>query len=297
MINTDLKQYLPICYEDIIEAEAEQDALSIEINNYNAVCEEALNDQFIQKCGLKGIVYYETIFRIIADPTTESLEFRRERVLNRMKSLKPPYTYWYLRILLDGFFGPGNYQLEIDNDNFIITLESSAEDSRWYHEIQVSMTLIKPCNMVYINKPRITNNLFINETIKSEVSTRNYKLDGTWRLGLRPFVTIGSEEIYKMANVNSIRQILITKNLENIESLVDNVLLNNSAIVTNLYTSVVNSDLTIEYGVAQGTANPITNIKLRDNNDITLVDSNVFIPIDDYVTIKHIIHLEEGVNG
>lgn len=297
MNNVDLKTYLPNCYEDIVEEEAEQNALSFEINKYNDTCEQAMNDQFIQNCSLKAIGYYESVFHILASPTTESLEFRRERVLTRMKNLRPPYSYWYLRKMLDNFFGVNNYELEVDNDLYKITLESSANNGAWYHEIQVTITAVKPANMVFINMPRITDNLLVNETIKSNASMRNYKLDGRWKLGLRPFVSISSEEVNKMPNVNSIKPYFITKNLENMESLVDNVLINNSLVVTNLNTSIEDSNLIIQYGVNHSEASSITNIKLRDENDITLLDSNVFIPIDDYAIIKHIVNLKEGVNG
>lgn len=296
MDRVDLKEYLPLCYKDIVEAETEQEALSIEINKYNDTIETALNDQFIQRCSLKAISYYENIFHIVANPTTESLEFRQQRVLSRMKSLRPPYTYWYLRRMLDGFFGVGNYDLQVDNDNYLITLESSSGDSLWYHEIQVSMTLIKPCNMVFQNVPRISNTLLTNETVTSKDLTRNYRLDGTWLLGLRPFESIGDEETRKMANVRSVRQYFIDANLEYWTSLFAKSIINNQITVTNLNISISDSQLLIEYEVDHEMVNTITNIKLVDSEDITLFESNVFIPIDDYVIIKHIIKLQEGVN-
>ena len=297
MDKVDLKTYLPRCYEDIVEAKAEQDALSIEINKYDDTIEQALNDQFIQKCSLKAIGYYEDIFRIVGDPTTESLEFRKERILSRMKSLRPPYTYWYLRQMFDRFFGVGKYNLEITPNEYLIKLESSAEDSRWYHEIQVSMTLIKPCNMIFQNVPRISNTLLTNETITSKDSVRNYRLDGTWLLGLRPFVSIGDEETRKMANVQSVRQYFIDTNLEYWRGLFAKSVINNQITVTNLNISISDSQLIIEYEVNRETVNTITNIKLVNGEDNTLFESNVFIPIDDYAIIKHIIKLEEGTNA
>lgn len=296
MSSVDLKTYLPTCYDGIIEEEAEQDALSVEINKFDNICEQAMNDQFIQTCSLKAIGYYEACFHIIADPASESLEFRKERVLNRMKILQPPYTYWYLRKILDIFFGEGRYQLEIDENLYKITLESSCTDSNWYHEIQVSIMSIKPCNMIFINMPRVTENLLINETVKSSATTRRYILDGRWQLGLFPFVSVLSEETNKMANVSSIKPYFITKNLENMEDLIGDILINNSTSITNLNTSIENSNLIIQYGINHETVTSITNIKIRDANNITLSNSNVFIPVDDYVIIKHIINLKEGVN-
>lgn len=310
MDKVELKKYLPNAYElkepitdngkeynYIIEVQEEQDSLSGVVDKMNERYEEALNDQFIQKCSLKAIGYYENIFRIVGNPATETLEFRRERILSRMKSLRPPYTYWYLKQMFDRFFGVGKYNLEITPNEYLIKLESSAEDSQWYHEIQVSMTLIKPCNMIFQNVPRISNTLLTNETITSKASVRNYRLDGTWLLGLRPFVSIGDEETRKMANVKSVRQYFIDTNLEYWKSLFTKSVINNQITVTNLNISISDSQLIIEYEVTQETVNTITNIKLVNGEDNILFESNVFIPIDDYAIIKHIIKLEEGTNA
>lgn len=291
----DLKKFLPDCYKGILEVEAEQEALSIEINKLNATFKQAMMDQFIQYCSLKAINYYEQIFDIIPDPATETLEMRRERILNRMRNLRPPYTKWYLRRILDNFFGVGNYSLEIDNDNFIITIESSSDNSFWYHEVQVTMTAIKPCNMIYINKPKITTQLLTNETVYSAATTRNYKLDGTWYLGLRPFISIGDEEVRKMPSVSSVQQHFIDENLTNWQSLVSKVIINDDNETSDLTITQQTDSITIEYFVDTSITTTITNIKIVDSDDLTLFNSNVYIPIDDSVNLKHILTLREGV--
>lgn len=297
MDNVDLKEYLPIVYENIVEAQTQQDSLSIEINKMNNTYEQALMDQFVQFASLKVLPYYENIFNIIANPETESIQFRRERILSRMKMLTPPYTYYYLRKILDGFFGKDKYKLTINNDEFTIMLESAVKDSLWYHEIQVSITAVKPCNMIFKNVPRISNTLLTNETVTSKSSVRNYRLNGTWSLGSRPFVSIGDEETRKMANVKSVKQYFIDTNLEYWRSLFTKSVINNQITVTNLNISISDSQLIIQYGVNRETVNTITNIKLVNGEDNILFESNVFIPIDDYAIIKHIIKLEEGTNA
>lgn len=297
MNKIDLKQYLPIDYEGIVESEAQQDALSIELNSLNDRYVEALMDQFVQYASLRAIGYYENIFGIVANPETDSLEFRRERVLSRMQTLTPPYTYYYLRSILDGFFGKDRYTLDINNEEFTITIESSADDSLWYHEIQVSITAIKPCNMIYINKPRISKILLTNEQINSTASVRNYRLNGTWLLGLRPFLSISSEEMVKMPETKSIQQNFIDKSLDYWKTLFKKCKLNNSVDVTELNINKIDSNIEISYVVSIDMVNSITNIKLLDSQDTTLINSNVFIPIDDSVIIKHIVKLEEGINA
>lgn len=297
MSDVDLKKYLPDTYNEIVEVEAQQDALSIEINKLQALYEQALMDQFVQYASIKVIGYYEAIFHIVANPEIESLEFRRERVLSRMKSLTPPYTYYYLRILLDGYFGKDKYKLDINNNEFTIYLESSAEDSLWYHEIQVTITAIKPCNMIFINKPRVQINMLTNEQVNFSKYTRHYRLDGTWLLGLRPFVTETGEEIIKMPYVKSIQPLFIQNSFDCWNEHIQKVKLNDSIIVTELNKQIVDSQLEISYGVNVEQLEGITNIKLLDIDENILCGSNVFIPIEDYVIIKHILKLEEGVNA
>ena len=99
-----------------------------------------------------------------------------------------------------------------------------------------------------------------------------------------------------MSNVKSVKQYFIDTNLEYWKSLFTKSVINNEITVTNLNISISDSQLIIQYGVNRETENTITNIKLVNGEDNTLFESNVFIPIDDYAIIKHIIKLEEGTN-
>lgn len=321
MDKVDLKQNLPIMYEGIIESETQQDSLSIEIDKLNARYEEALMDQFVQFASLRAIGYYENIFNIVANPETESLEFRRERVLSRMKMLTPPYTYYYLRIVLDGFFGKGRYTLDINNNEYTITLESAVEDSLWYHEIQVSITAIKPCNMIFINNPRVSKVLNINEIIYAQRLIWNYKLDGTWNLGARPFYSVdggtvynyildgtwklGQEpftrqqgEIVKMADVKSLEQPLFDYTLENYKSKFYKAKLNDSIeiVIPDSEKNVTLDTLRLGYSVTRAQTEYVTNIKLLDVDNNVLENANVYIPIPDTVKLLHTLKLQEEVN-
>ena len=294
----DLKTYLPDCYKGIIETESEQDSLSIEINKLNSTYEEAMNDQFIQNCSLKAIGYYENTFHIVWDPSNpdETLQFRRDRVLTRMRNLRPPYTYWYLRKILDSFFGAGKYDLQISPNEYIIILESSAENSAWYHEVSVTFTNVVPCNMIFINRPRIDYKLLINESVISNLSAKySYKLDGSWRLGLNPFIVESGEMVAKMANVPSITNNLIQQNLNFCKETVSKVKINNIIQITDLEKSIENSVLTVSYALNPEIVTTITNIKLLDDEDNILADSNVYILVEGLVTVKHKLQLKEGV--
>lgn len=298
MSKTDLKEYLPDVYDNIVEIEAEQDALSIEIDKLDATYEQAMMDQFVQYASEKALVYYENIFSIVSDPSTETLEFRRERILTRMKILTPPYTHWFLRAILDTVFGKNKYDLQINENEFTIVLESSSSDSLWYHEVQVSITQIKPCNMIFIQRPRVVNKLLANESIYKTDYVRNYKLNGTWKLGLRPFITEGLEDIYKMAKVHSVETTLLQDSITYWTTIIKQSVINDvlTTSIDDITMTVEESQLVITYRVTSEQVETINKIQLQDESGNALLTSNVYIPVDDLVDIKHIIKLEEGVN-
>lgn len=295
MDKVDLKQYLPIVYEGITESETQQDSLSIEINKMNNIYEQALMDQFIQTASLKVLPYYENIFHIVANPATETVQFRRERILYRMRMLTPPYTYYYLKNILDTFFGQQHYKLVIDNNNFTIYLESAVEDSLWYHEIQVSITAIKPCNMIFINRPRISKTLNVNETIHSQLITWNYTLNSNWLLGLEPFVTTQGATV-KMADIKSLQQPLFDYTLEQYKSKFYKAKINDSeeVLIDDNDKQITTDTISLEYEIDYSNATNITNIKLLDSEDNVLENSNVYIPVTGTIRLKHVLKIQEA---
>ena len=320
MDKVDLKEYLPIVYENIVEAQTQQDSLSIEINKMNNTYEQALMDQFVQFASLKVLPYYENIFNIVANPETESVQFRRERILSRMKMLTPPYTYYYLRKILDGFFGKDKYKLTINNNEFTIMLESAVEDSAWYHEIQVSITAVKPCNMIFINVPRVSKVLNLNETIYAQKLIWNYKLDGSWLLGVKPFYSIDGEtiwnykldgswklgvepftrqqgELVKMPEIKSLQQPLFDYTLEKYKIKFHKAKLNDliEIVIQDSDKSIGPDTIRLQYSVLRTQIQNITNIKLLDSEDNILENANVFIPVPDTVQLVHILKLQEDV--
>lgn len=86
-----LQDYVPKIYEDILEMDelidAEQELFDEVIENGNQVADNA----FIISSDVERIRQYEKLLKIKANPSTEDLDFRRERVLNRM-STRAPFT-------------------------------------------------------------------------------------------------------------------------------------------------------------------------------------------------------------
>ena len=113
LYRTRIGRYFPKYYEGILETDelikVENDIWN---NIYNLIV-KAKRNQFIAYADEDGIYAYEQLFQIVSDPTTETLEERRFRLLNRVQTLSY-YTMNFLREKLDNLFGADNYEIQMD---------------------------------------------------------------------------------------------------------------------------------------------------------------------------------------
>ncbi len=166
----------------------ELDALDIEI-------EKLENNQYVETSDMTFIKRREKMLGIQANSSTETLEFRKKRILNRYRT-KPPFTIRYLQEQLDFLIGQGKATSEVDIQNFILSLFVDVENAQLYKEVESLIKMITPANMVYQPKTLITNNISLSENILRRDFTANYLL-GSWRLGEKPFATLGQEVVVK----------------------------------------------------------------------------------------------------
>ena len=117
MSNEILKHY-PYFERNIAEFQKISEAESAELLSAKTQKDKILANQFVMTADNDGILMFEKLYGIIANPG-ESLQFRRERILNRIRLL-PPFTETFLRALLDKFIGEGSYTLAVDYANYII---------------------------------------------------------------------------------------------------------------------------------------------------------------------------------
>lgn len=147
----DLKKYLPESYQDIQEFNVIMNSENLEFDEMHAVIEQVFSNQFVLTSDDKGLRYYEQILKISADPVNESIEFRRQRVLNRL-TLILPFTLPYLRNKLNSMFGIGNWKAWIVPNLYQLFIEMPASSEYWYYELKRLVTATKPCNMEYLTK-------------------------------------------------------------------------------------------------------------------------------------------------
>lgn len=187
-----LLEYLPEVLREIDDFKALTDAEIPEMDNLSTAIQKYIEDQFVMTASVEGIRRREKMLRIQADPSTEPLEFRRKRIINR-QSTKPPFTIRWLQEQLDRLIGPGLAVVSVDVQQFILYVTTNIENANLFKEVQHTVQSVKPANLVYQQNTSLNHRIGIKETTKARTISWNYKLDGSWKLGEKPFATLGPE--------------------------------------------------------------------------------------------------------
>ena len=290
---TSTRELFPSVYNGVLEISVLSETDDVLLDRALAKLERAQLNQFILTADEETISVYEKMFSILANPTTETLQFRRERILNRM-SLQPPFTMRWLQNKLDGIIGVGKWNAYVDYANRTLYIESFVVNQQWFNELRITINRIKPCNLVFVNKPLIMADVVADETIVSATKHYAYIL-GQWQLGQEPFATTNSEEVIKLPSVNSINPNLLADVASFSATDVVAVRLNGSVKLSNFTTKAGQGTTTIvEYEVKPAQASEITQIELLGTGDRVLTASSVYIPVTEAVICKHAINFKEG---
>lgn len=291
-----LKDYLPDIYEGIAEIDSIMD---IEQELLEGAEDEVIsikNNQFVLTSDLQGVAQFEKQLGIIPNLVTEDIEFRKDRIINRL-STKPPFTYAYLKEKLNELIGVGKYTTFLDTENYTLYVESSAKNQIWAHEITVTLNAIKPVNIVYINQPLITDSIEISEEMSYNQIVYNYKLGTTWVLGAKPFVSQEYKGVIKLPEALSVQQNFLNGLSLGANNMVASVLINDTLSIDVFETKQVNSNvITLEYIVETGLGiEAVTNVKLLDDLGNVLTNAIVYVPLVSDAVMKHKITIKEGV--
>lgn len=191
-----LLEYLPEMYHDIIDFVDLTNTEETELLSLEEAIGQLFDNQFVLSSNEDGVKLRERMLGIQADPNTETLDFRKVRIINRY-STKPPFTIRYLQERLDFLVGPGRTITSVDAQNFILTVTTSIENAALFKEVERTIAVTKPANMVYQQNTALTEIIALEEHISSRALTRMTRLGTTWRLGVTPFAVAGPEVILK----------------------------------------------------------------------------------------------------
>ena len=190
-MSTNLAQYLPAYYDGITET---SELIKVEnelFDELNQNMSLALDDHFILTCSLEVLRFWEIALNITYNPATETVEFRRIRVINRL-SETPPLTLRWLRQRLDALIGSDYYEMRVDHDLYTLHLVLSIDEQPIFDEINTFIRRVIPANIVFILTPLMYKRLEIETQLLA--TKAEYKRMGTWVMGVTPFLTKGDYE-------------------------------------------------------------------------------------------------------
>lgn len=293
MIGESLREYVPHIYSGFAEYENLISAEDTLIADAEKAVEDLRNNQFVLLSTVEGIEHYESMLRIVANPETETIQFRKERILNRM-AFTSSFTIESLKNRLNAILGEGQYSIYIDYNNYTIYIESAATDQNWFNEILITMARTKPANMVFINKPLISSAIGLSEEVSYQKLNWNYRA-GYWSLSQKPFSAMEDGGVLKVANSSSLKPELLQAVANFTANDIKEVVINNQFIIQHFTTkSASNGECTIEYFIPANTFTAITSIGLLDANGDMLSSFAVYVPVLDDIIIKHIIRVKEA---
>ena len=186
-------QYWPELYHDIRDFIELAQTESIELDLLEDGITGLLADQFVMTSGAAAVRRREQLLGIQADPTSESLEFRRLRIVNRY-STRPPFTIRYLQNQLDFLIGEGLATVSVNVQNFILRVTVDIPDAAVFREMQYTINAIKPANMVYQQATGLEDGIQFEETMSRIALLRETRL-GVWRIGTVPFASPQQEVV------------------------------------------------------------------------------------------------------
>lgn len=191
-----LLEYLPELYYDVIDFKELTDTESTEMVSLQMAIDQLLDDRFVDTASEQAIKRRESMLGIQADPSIETLDFRRKRLVNRY-STKPPFTVRYLQQRLDFLVGSGRAIATIDELDFILTVTMGISDGALFQEVQRTIHSMIPANLIYLQRTSLMDRIRFREGIRSKTLVRQTRLSTNWRLGSTSFSVIEPEVVVK----------------------------------------------------------------------------------------------------
>lgn len=289
-LDTDLLRYLPPWFRRILDFQEICKAESAQMEALAAAINAVADNFFFQTMDEGAVSTWEKIFGIVPNPQTETLDFRRERVLNRV-SMQPPFTLGFLYQKLDQIIGKGKYEIHVDYPNYTLYILSSAENQSYATEVSYTVGRIKPAHIVFINQPFVANKLTLGETVALSALVWQYRL-GSWGLGLTPFVLTEDKEVVVVPSNYSVQQELLEDTAKSIPPNVASARINGSIVISSLDRTTVGNVAQVQYTVTAEQTSLVTQIELLDSDGNVLTTSPVYVPVTEPAIFTHKIQVD-----
>lgn len=185
-----LKIYMPTYFLNNVEMNELLDAESLNFSILEDNISHTRNNCFVIKMDDDCAIEMEKMLSI-KNSQSDSIEFRRERIINRLNN-KPPFNLAFLRSKLDTIYGSDKYLLVIDYQRQTITLESSTDNQEWFKEGHITILSIKPANLKYVHIPLFRTTITLKES--ATLSQMYYARAGSAVVGMTPLAKRENEK-------------------------------------------------------------------------------------------------------
>lgn len=167
---------LPPIYDEIKEMEELSETVAIELDALDKAREQVENEQFIMTSSEKFIRIREKGWDIRADPTTESLDFRRQRIITR-QSTRLPITQRKVHEILDVLVGQGNYEEHLNVEKCEAMFIFDATDAAVSSEIDYTLERIIPLNIDLSIVRRLKDKMYLPSFISAGTEITLYPMN------------------------------------------------------------------------------------------------------------------------
>ena len=122
-------------------------AQKTELGNYETIIYRIFLNNYIKYADIEGVRRMEAIFNIKANEATETLEYRKARLLNKFSFL-PPFTKIFLQRLFINIFGEGNFLIIPYYDERRLEIDIEIDNERLINQTMKDVRQIIPANMI-----------------------------------------------------------------------------------------------------------------------------------------------------
>jgi hypothetical protein len=144
-----LRTYAPKIYDGVVEMLALLNAETNQITILDTEIQTVKNNQYVSTATEAGVVMFEKILNITADPSAETLDFRKQRVINRFSTVESP-TAKSFRNQLDALLGKNNYELGFVYADYELDLTTHIGERGGVDELMKTLIIVVPANMLVV---------------------------------------------------------------------------------------------------------------------------------------------------
>lgn len=160
MLDNRVARNLPDIYDGIKETDELTETVAVELDELDNARKRVDVEQFIMTASEKFIRMRERGYDIRADPSIESLDFRRRRLIVR-QSTRLPITQRKVWEILDNLVGVGNWEEYLNVEDCEVTFVFEATDASVDREIDYTLDRVIPLNMELKIARRLITNLYV----------------------------------------------------------------------------------------------------------------------------------------